>query len=53
MVGEAQLGPVTPPPAVHAQLRNPLGAPALFYRKTYFGYSDVTSWHLEAVGIEI
>lgn len=40
------------PPALHAQLRNSLGTLALPYRKTYFGHSDVTSWHSEAVGME-
>lgn len=50
--GGAQRGLVTPPPALHAQLRNPLGTAAHSYRKTYFGYSDVTSWHSEAVGME-
>lgn len=44
--------PSPSPPALHAQLRNPLGTLALSYRKTYFGYSDVTSWHSEAVGME-
>lgn len=39
------------PSSLYAHLRNPLGTLAFSYRKTYSGYSDVTFWHLGAVGI--